>query len=101
MGFMRLKLEEMKEYHFKNKAQHFKWDLAMRKIDRALFSKVDRTNAHGRHRKIRLASTPALKWPCKRITMHKYKFFNPYLGPLLKFNSWPPILHSFYRGLKS
>ena len=92
-GLMRLKLEEMKENHFEYKAQQ-------RNIDRTLFCKVFQTNAHGRHRKIQLASKPALKWPCKRITMHKYIIYNPYSRPSLMSNSWQPILHTFYRGLK-
>ena len=53
----------------------------MRNIDRTLFSKVDQTNAHRRHCKIRLAGyMPALKWPCKRITMDKYIIYNSYWG---------------------
>ena len=64
----------------------------MRNIDRPLFFKVDQTNAHGRHRKIRLAGTPALKWPCKRIAMHKYIIYNLYLGHAL----YPIAGHQFY-----
>ena len=69
----------------------------MRNIDRTLFSQVDQTNAHGRHRKIRHADRhagmPVLKWPCKRITMHKYIIYNPYLEPSFMSNSWLQILH--------
>ena len=61
-------------------------------IDRTLFSKVDQTNAHGRHRKFLLAGMPALKWAFKRITITNIYFIIHIWGHRL----CPIAGHQFY-----